>query len=590
MAPTVALVLLFTGLAGSVGEAAVILSARAVLERYTLFNPQGLWLAPIATALVALVPVVVAWLVGRRRGSATAFAFALGAGVGVASLEPLLVLKDRLHLVALAVLATAIGVQTARLSWSRPVLAHKLVRWTAAVLALFSLAGAAWFNIGRAWRESRPVAGAAPAGAPNVILLVLDTVRALSLSAYGHHRPTSPFLAGLAAQGVRFDRAISTAPWTLPSHVSLFTGRFPSETSAEWSVPLDAEHRTIAEVLSESGYATAGVAANLRYCSYEFGVTRGFRYYRDYDVSLSEMLRSSSLSRELIMAGARRVDAEPGLGRQFADRINERFLAWIDDRPRERPFFAFLNYYDAHGPYAPPAPYDTLFLGRRPVVRDPGLDSYTPVELQELEAGYDASIAYLDERLRELFGALDSRGVLENTIVIVTSDHGEEFNEHGVMNHGSSLYFPSVHIPLMVVWPGRIPSGSVVTTPVTLRDVPATILDLIGGPVRGALPGSSLALQWTNDGTPAASPRLAELDWARNLPSGPIGHGDMKSVADDSGLRYIRRGDGHEELYNVVADPLEARNLAGDSSFVAAVSRLRSTVDSVSASPRPRRR
>jgi arylsulfatase A-like enzyme len=580
--------LAFGALGGALAEIAVILGARFALGRITLFNPQGIWLSPLATAAILLLPTAIAWWVagrgGRRDRAVLAATFI---AISLAAFVPLLVLKGRLHIVALVALALGAGAQGARLARVRPESFLRALRLSTMALGAASMVGAIGFNAVRGWRERTTLANLPPsaAGEPNVLLLVLDTVRALSLSVYGHTRPTTPFLTELAARGVRFDRAIASSSWTLPSHATLFTGRFPHELSASWSDPLDDEYPTLAERLASRGYVTAGVVANLRYTSYEFGLNRGFAYYRDYDVSLSELWRASALSRELIMGIAKQVDGEPGLGRQWAPRINERFLRWIDKRPTDRPFFAFLNYYDAHGPYAPPAPYDTLFLGRRATVRDPSISPFTPTQLAEIETAYDASIAYLDAGLRELFAQLERRGALRNTLIIITSDHGEEFNEHGVMSHGSSLYLPSVHVPLLMVWPERLPAGRVVAAPVTLRDVPATVLDLSGGSTRhgtDALPGNSLAPHWTDTiAVPERSPRLSEVDFARNLPAGtPITLGDMKAVSLH-GLRYIRRGDGKEELFDIATDPRESRPLLGTPSLDSLHQRLRAVLDSV---------
>jgi arylsulfatase A-like enzyme len=578
--------LAFGALAGALSEIAVILGARLALGRITLLNPQGVWLSPLATGAILLFPLGFAWFGagsgGNRRRALLAGTFV---SASLAALTPLLVLKGRLHLLAIVALALGVGVQTARLAGWRPELFVWWLKRATIALGAASLLGALGFNLTRARRERTATDSlSAPApDAPNVLLLVLDTVRALSMSVYGHQRPTTPFLAELAAQGVRFDRAIASAPWTLPSHATLFTGRYPNELSATWSVPLDGRYPTLAEQLSARGYATAGVVANLRYTSYEFGLDRGFAYYRDYDVSLSEMWRTSALSRELIMGIAKRVDGEPGLGRQWAPRINERFLHWIDRRPQGRPYFAFLNYYDAHAPYAPPAPYDTLYLGRRPSRRDPAIDSITPQQLSDLEAAYDASIARLDAGLRSLFHELDQRGALRNTLVIVTSDHGEEFNEHGVMSHGSSLYFPSVHVPLLMTWPEGLPAGRVVVAPVTLRDVPATILAFAGrGDTPSPIPGYSLAPHWTDTAAVAElSPRLSEVDFARNLPAGtPITLGDMKSVSVGD-MRFIRRGDGKEEMYDIGGDPREAHLLAGGPTTDSVRTMMRALLDSV---------
>lgn len=578
-------------LAGALSEMAVILGARVVLHRYTLLNPQGVWLAPIANALLLSPVLFVIWIVMRRATPQRAFSVTTGVAAAFAVLEPLLVLKERVHIAALLLLAVGAGVQFAQLASRRPEFFGRLLRRGTITLATIATVCALGFNAGRAMLERRALASlpTAPEGAPNVILLVLDTVRALSLSAYGYDRDTTPFLSRLSADGVRFDRAISTAPWSLTSHATMFTGRYPHELSAGWSVPLDDAAPTLAERLSKLGYATAGVAANLRYCSYEFGLSRGFGYYRDYDVSVSELFRTSSIVRELVMAVTTRLGITVTPGRQWGDRINERFLSWIDQRQKGRPFFAFLNYYDAHAPYAPPAPYDTLYLGRQAALRDPAQPALKPNEVSDLKAAYEASIRYLDDQLRALHDSLQARGELKNTVIIVTSDHGEEFNEHGIMDHGNSLYFPSVFVPLVLSYPQKIPAGTVVRQPVTLRDLAATIQELVRMPDSLALPGHSLSGHWQRADSSLAerSPRLAEVDFARNLPgSFAVSKGDMQSLAID-GIRYIRRGDGHEEFYDIVSDPLEQRELSADSARRPLFETLRDSTHALT-SKRPR--
>ncbi|MGQ0538911.1 MAG: sulfatase [Gemmatimonadaceae bacterium] len=583
------LVIAGAAIGGTLAEFALILAARIVLQRYTLLNPQGIWLAPIANVAIIAPAVFAVWGLVRVMRREWAFPAAVTVAVGLAALEPLLVLKERLHIAALLVLALGIGVATGRLVAARPAFAARWSRRLTAVLAAVALLGALAFNVTRGRRERRAVAGlgVAAEGAPNVLLLVLDTVRALSLSAYGYARPTSPVLAQVARRGVRFDRAVATSPWTLPTHASLFTGRYAHELTAGWSVPLDDTYPTLAERLTSLGYATAGFAANLRYCSYEFGLDRGFGYYRDYDVSFGEAWRSSSLALAVAMFFIERFNGYNAPGRLFAERMNERFLGWIDRAylpRRRRPFFAFINYYDAHGPYAPPAPFDTMFSGREPPTRDSGSRDFTPTEVAGLLDAYDGSIAYLDRQLGALFAALERRGLLENTLVIVTSDHGEEFNEHGQMNHGNTLYFPSLHVPLIVAGPG-VPRGTAVAEPVTLRDVPATVLELIGGAGAHSLPGTSLARHWRSDslGTsdPLArsrapdSPVYAEVDYARNLPAYiPVSQGPMKSVVVD-GYHYISGSSGAEELFDVRRDPWERNNLITADSLAQTLARAR---------------
>ncbi len=586
----VLLVVASAALAGAVGEFALILGARLVLERITMLNPQGIWLAPIANLFVIGGPSLLVWFVVRLFNRGWALPSATAVAGFLAALEPLLVLKGRLHIIAMLILAAGVGVQAALLMRRHPLRTRRWVAAVAIALAAASVTGAVGFNFARGARERRLASGlpAAVDGAPNVLLLVLDTVRALSLSAYGYGRPTSPVLAALAAKGVRFDLAVAPAPWTLPTHASIFTGRYPHELSAGWSTPMDGTFPTLAERLTSVGYATAGVAANLHYCSYEFGVTRGFGYYRDYDVSVNEMWRSSALSSALGLWLVQRLGGYSAPGRLFADRMNERMLAWFDnDRLRDpkQPFFAFMNYYDAHGPYDPPAPFDTMFSGREPPTRDSGSRDFTKEEVDGLLDAYDASIAYLDQQLGELFAALEQRGLLRNTIVIVTSDHGEEFNEHGQMNHGNTLYFPSLHVPLIVSGAG-IPEGVSVGQPVTLRDLPATVLDLIGAPARAALPGQSLARHWRAGGDSlgalsgnSASPIFGEVDYARNLPSSiPVSQGSMKSVVVD-GHHFIRGADGSEDLFDVRSDPWERTNLLSVPALSDIVQRARSLVE-----------
>ncbi|MEP7380608.1 MAG: sulfatase [Gemmatimonadota bacterium] len=582
--------LLAGALAGSLGEASLILGARYVLHRFTLFNPQGVWMAPIANLLLLVVPLGVVWLIARRWSAkaaivATAFCAALAA-----ALEPLMIVRDRVHPIALLLLAVGVASQVARFARARPARFARVARVLTVLMLAVSLAGAISYNAARAWQERQSLAavGRAADGAPNVILLVLDTVRALSLSAYGYNRETSPFLAELAGRGARFDRAVSTAPWTLPSHATMFTGRYPHELSSGWSTPLDAAAPTLAERLGQHGYHTFGVAANLRYCSYEFGLSRGFDRYRDYDISLSEMLRTSKLTLTAVAAFNELGGREISPGRQSAARINERLLALLDARG-EGPFFAFANYYDAHGPYNPASPFDTLFLGRQPLTRDPGGESFSPAETQDLQAAYDGAIAALDQQLRDLFRELQSRDLLRNTMVIVTADHGEEFNEHGLMNHGSSLYFPSVHVPLLIVQPGAIPPATVVDSAVTLRDLASTILDAAMVPDSATLPGRSLARWWRPAQTTASRPSssdsasrlIAEVDFAKNLPkSFAISKGDMKSEIVD-GVRYILRGDGHGEMFDIARDPWERTDLAPDPAHAAEASALRARVLSI---------
>jgi arylsulfatase A-like enzyme len=198
---------------------------------------------------------------------------------------------------------------------------------------------------------------------------------------------------------------------------------------------------------------------------------------------------------------------------------------------------------------------------------------------------YDGCILHLDHELGLLFDELDRRGVLENTLVIVTSDHGETLREHGrIRGHASSLYLTELHVPLVVSFPGRVPEGRVVRAPVTLRDLPATVLDLARLADSASFPGRSLAALWAGDGAAPAegSPVLSE---ASPMPGWtpkhvPIYKGDMFSLVR-GGLHYIRNGDGSEELYDIEGDSLEQSDLAHAPDRRHALASFRALLDSV---------
>jgi arylsulfatase A-like enzyme len=192
---------------------------------------------------------------------------------------------------------------------------------------------------------------------------------------------------------------------------------------------------------------------------------------------------------------------------------------------------------------------------------------------------YEASIAYLDYEVGHLVAELDRRGLWDNTLLIITSDHGEEFGEgHGIRGHGKSLYWPVLHVPLVILFPGRVPAGLRVSEPVTLRGLPITIADLVG--LDGTpLPGRSWARAWDGSGS-VGDTVLVELTSASDAPrSAPIGKGDMKAVVLDS-LHYIRNGDGSEEVYDVVRDPIERTNLI-DRVDPAVLARFRAIVGAI---------
>jgi len=241
------------------------------------------------------------------------------------------------------------------------------------------------------------------------------------------------------------------------------------------------------------------------------------------------------------------------LGRKKAAHVNGDFFGWLDRRP-EGPFFAFLNYIDAHGPYLPSEEYDVFrdHSVRRENPMHLGAEDWEISDAQlaaELGA-YEGAIFELDAYLGELFGELERRGLRDNTVIVVTSDHGEEFKDNEeVMFHGNSLHYPSIHVPLLVSFPGTVPADAEVEQTVSLRDLPATVFDLLDRPNPG-FPGESWMRYVEDPNLPSDGviAELAQADW-RN-PLYPVTHGDLISVVTDE-LQYVLRSDGEERLFDV---------------------------------------
>jgi arylsulfatase A-like enzyme len=421
--------------------------------------------------------------------------------------------------------------------------------------------------------------------APNVLLVILDTVRSMSMGLYGYARPNTPFLDAYAGEGVVFERAYATASWTLPTHASIFTGRWAHEMSADKRTALDDTFPTVAEALARHGYVSGGFVANTGYGSYEYGLDRGFTHYEDHPRNLGTIARSSRLGR--FVTGINRLrrlfnyEGSPGLKRAWM--VTDEFLRWLP-RVEDRPFFAFLNYFDAHRPYAPPSPYDTMFAGDTVTVRyateaiteeDFLVSDVRRNSAQQWMDAYDGAIALLDVEMERLIGELEARGLLENTIVIITSDHGEQWGEHNRLFHGNSGFVQEFQIPLLVSYPPAVPSGVRVNTPVSVRDLAATIFDLTGTTPWEPFPGSPLSDFWSEheDGDTDRATEALEREYEDPLartadPNGTttparLVVGGTVSASGREWIHtlvspewyYIQRNDGTEEIYDQILDP-----------------------------------
>jgi arylsulfatase A-like enzyme len=602
------------GLAAGLLEALVRVVCGSIepIQRLYMVSRHFLWLGPLANLLLflgmGLVLSVAVKLSPRAAGWLGPRLICAGA-----TLPVLMAAVPQIYEEAWAIVGLGIAVQLVpilerhitslrwKLLWSFPLMLGMVI-----LLATYVFGGD---RLKQAREASRPMP---PANSPNVLLIVLDTVRADHLSLYGYERSTTPVLERLAKGAVRFDQARATAPWTLPSHASMFTGRWPHEVGEKWRTPIRGNFPTLAEYLGKHGYATAGFVGNTGYCSQETGLARGFTHYEDHVMENLAPLRTSGLVEYL--AGAisgilRTLDinsVSPLKGfvnrwfevkRKNAASIRRAFLRWVSQRQEtSRPFFAFLNLFDAHQQYVLPPGARRQFVNY-PMTADenrivyelwPFLDKLKlPSPYIEIARdSYDDCLAYIDEQLGLLFDALQRHGVLNRTLVVVTSDHGEGLGEHSLFDHGLSLYRTEIRVPLVVRPPAGLNPSSVVGETVSLRDLPATIVDLLGLGAGSPFPGKSLARFWRNpppagvDSSRETDPVVSELkdpnsSTGRDKERSPAAHGPLISLADHNFVYIRNEGDGREQLFDGRTDPQELTDRSRDESVHAVLEDLR---------------
>jgi arylsulfatase A-like enzyme len=398
---------------------------------------------------------------------------------------------------------------------------------------------------------------------PNVVLVVVDTLRADHLGCYGYPRPTSPFLDSLAAAGTRCADASAPAAWTKPSTGTILTGLYPSRHGALYHgslLHLPEGERTLAEAFRERGYVTAGFVSNPN-IKRVFDFDRGFDTFFDSpveDTLTRSCIRGTWFGRLLMRLLRHQFNwnYENDIGR-----MNRHVLAWLE-RNHERRFFLYLHYIDPHIPYDPPPRY------RQEFSRSHGLALFNRrKELMGLDL-YDGEIRYTDDGLEELVGALERAGIWEDTLFVLTSDHGEEFFEHGVLGHGFSLYQEVVHVPLILHGPG-VPAGRVLAEPVQLLDLPATMLALAGARVERFGDGKSFHRRILAAEEPAPEWHFLENEFGQNdsnqrefVLSG-VRAGQFKLVLTEENAFFPpdRERDRGQALYHLATDPEERRNL-----------------------------
>jgi arylsulfatase A-like enzyme len=371
---------------------------------------------------------------------------------------------------------------------------------------------------------------------PNVLWIVVDTLRADAVGAYGNPRGLTPRIDRLGAEGVVFENAFSSAPWTLPSFASMFTSQPPQSHGAGGRADdyrgLDPSIPTLPAQLREAGYATAAIA-NVEFLARPFGVTRGFDHLDVQAFENNTELRD-------------------------AHQTTDAAVNWLEGN-RDSAFLLLVHYFDAHAEYRPPAAYrarfaaeqdradDSFRFGTRSHVIDrrAGRMELLPEVVERAHRLYEAEVAFVDDEIGRLIDRLSALGLDENTLVIVTSDHGEEFLDHGDWEHGHTLYDELLRVPLVLRQTGRLAPRRVEAT-VGLVDLAPTILERCGLSACKSFRGRDLS--------PALSGR--DLPEAELLSYGNF-WGPPLSGLRFGDLAFVQHPDGRAELFRWTSDPSE---------------------------------
>ena len=375
-------------------------------------------------------------------------------------------------------------------------------------------------------------------GPPNVLIYLVDTTRADHLSAYGYARATTPRLEHFARESVLFERAYSPSSWTRASTASLLTGLDPARHGARSRKHrISKEAPLLAEVLAAEGYLCAAIVTNPHVVE-TWGFGRGFELFED-----------------LGALAPRWQDADASL---VTERVEPLLDGFADD---PRPFFLYVHTIDPHGPNTPPEPYDRLFTDNPRVAPLPGaLTLETPAEdVENMRALYDAELRYADEYFGRLLDALRARNLYDNTLIVFTSDHGEEHLEHGRGGHGQQLFEECVRVPLVVHFPGAEGGGKRITARASLLDMVPTILAVVGADAPPGLDGVDLSpllsgaggVQWEQ------RPFFLDLDLLRH--DGKL-HRAEGVIRGHWKYVLVHEPEPKALLFNLASDPEERKN------------------------------
>lgn len=391
-----------------------------------------------------------------------------------------------------------------------------------------------------------------------IILISLDTLRADHLGTYGYYRDTNPYIDAFAQENIVFENAVAQSPNTLPSHMSIMTSLYPyshgvwGKTEDDYDnnvAPLDDKHVTLAELLRDGGYQTAGFTDG-GFLRAIFGFDQGFDIYESKKVGIARIL--------------------PQVKR------------WLDEN-KSKPFFLFIHCYDIHSPYDPPPPYDKIFHDFEYTGHlSPTNENLLAATRKQLEVNeddlrhfialYDGGIRYTDEKIGEFLSYLRDTGVYDQSLIIITSDHGEEFKEHGGFLHWQLHYRPELHVPLIVHVPGYPKKQVRISELARSIDLLPTIIEIAGLPVHQQAQGRSLQplikreenflnhSLWRVINYFKKDSSISFAEYHRN--------DNYSIIADEYQLIYYMKSN-YVKLFDLSADPLAKKNIAKDNDTIA---------------------
>jgi arylsulfatase A-like enzyme len=437
-----------------------------------------------------------------------------------------------------------------------------------------------------------PTAQPSPSGdaTPNVLVLLWDTVRADRLTPYGYERRTTPFLDSMAKEGVVYERAVSAGIWTLPSHSSLFTGKVVTEHGVNGNYQrLDDEHVTIAEALGDAGYDTFAFSAN-PFIARDTGLLQGFAdVYHPWDEPYADdvkrVLKKHIVDGDIngVNAQKKRKGGKHWTYQEAAPIAHKVFTGWLDERDgAEEPFFAFINLMEAHATRLPSGKARERLIDPDADERAKQLDQSAPAQLawmaganpmdeadlEALSQVYDATLLDLDRALAKLMADLEERQLIDNTLIVLTSDHGDALGDHERMGHQFHVYNSVSRVPLIVSWPGHVAPARV-SEPKSTADLFELIVTTADIPVDEELSKAlsdqserrkdSVVTEYTSV-LPGSMARLQKKNPKADLSSFERTY---KAVEWDE-HKLITDSSGNKELYQVIQDPQEETNVADD--------------------------